>query len=151
MTDHEWLPLSGMDARILLEPPRATDSDALPSAGAGMSGTARDMMTLLETFEAGHDFLTDTAVQAMLEPVIGAEAQANGPGWGFGIGGAVLIDPLASGTPQSEGTFAWSGAYGHAWFIDPQTDTIMVALTNTTWEGMSGKFATDVRDAVYPE
>lgn len=149
MADEEWLPLVGMDAKALFEPLRATNPDAWPSAGAGMSGTAQDMMNLLETFEPGHDFLSGTSLDAMLTPVIGAEAQANGPGWGFGIGGAILIDPSATKTPQSAGTFSWSGAYGHTWFIDPETDTIMVALTNTAWEGVSGKFATDIRDAVY--
>lgn len=114
-----------------------------------MSGTAHDMLALLESFEAGQDFLSETAVDALFTPVIGVEAQANGPGWGFGIGGAVLLDPLAAGTPQSEGTFAWSGIYGHNWFIDPKTNTIVVALTNTAWEGISGRFATDVRDAAY--
>lgn len=149
MLDQQWLPLAGTSAAILLEPPRATDPDAWPSSGAGMSGTARDMLRLLESFKTGSDFLTDTSVETMMTAVIGEEAQANGPGWGFGIGGAILLDPAATDTPQSAGTFSWSGAYGHTWFIDPESGIVVVAMTNTAWEGMSGQFPTDVRNAVY--
>ena len=85
-----------------------------------------------------------------MTPAIGAQAQSNGPGWGFGIGGAILLDPQVAGSPQPVGTFSWSGAYGHTWFIDPETHTVVVALTNTAWEGIYGKFATDIRDSIYP-
>ena len=65
-------------------------------------------------------------------------AQAEGPGWEFGFGGAVLIDPKAAGTPQAPGTLQWNGAYGHKWFIDPANALTVVALTNTAFEGMIG-------------
>jgi len=149
MDAHEELPLQGIVVK--LEPPRNTDPDAWPSSGAGMAGTAVDIMKLLETFRKGDSFLSDASIETMMAPVIGAEAQSNGPGWGFGIGGAILLDPSASGTPQHRGTFSWSGAYGHTWFIDPETDTVVVAFTNTAWEGVYGRFATDIRNAVYGE
>ena len=148
MSAHEELPLSPVT--VVFEPPRNTDPDAWPSSGAGMSGTAPDIMALLQTFEEQNDFLSDGSIRTMMTPVIGAKAQANGPGWGFGISGAILLDPQAAGSPQSVGTFSWSGAYGHTWFIDPETHTVVVALTNTAWEGIYGKFATDIRDAIYP-
>ncbi len=69
--------------------------------------------------------------------------------WGFGIGGAVLLNADKEKTPQPSGTFAWSGAYGHTWFIDPENELIIVSMTNTAWEGIYGKFAKDIRDAVY--
>jgi CubicO group peptidase (beta-lactamase class C family) len=61
----------------------------------------------------------------------------------------VLVDPVAAGSPQSAGTLQWGGAYGHSWFVDRVQGLSVVALTNTTFEGMSGRFTTDVRDAVY--
>ncbi|RVV97320.1 class A beta-lactamase-related serine hydrolase [Mesobaculum littorinae] len=149
MSDHEWVPFAGTVAKVLFEPPRATDPDAWPSAGAGMSGTPPDFLELLETFRPAQSFFSDEALMAMYQPVAGEDAASNGPGWGFGIGGAILIDPEKSGTPQPEGTFSWSGAYGHTWFIDPENNLVVVAMTNTTWEGMSGQFSIDIRNAVY--
>jgi CubicO group peptidase (beta-lactamase class C family) len=72
-----------------------------------------------------------------------------GPGWGFGFGGALLTDPKAAKTPQLQGTWSWGGAWGHSWFVDPERRLVVVALTNTAVEGMSGKFPVDIRDAVY--
>lgn len=148
MLDRTELPLGPV--AVVFEPPRVTDPDAWPSSGAGMSGTAPDIMALLQTFEGRGDFLSDSSTRIMMTPVIGAQAQSNGPGWGFGIGGAILLDPQVAGSPQPVGTFSWGGAYGHTWFIDPETHTVVVALTNTAWEGIYGKFATDIRDAIYP-
>lgn len=43
----------------------------------------------------------------------------------------------------------WGGAYGHSWFIDRANGLSLVALTNTAFEGMSGAFPADIRNAVY--
>jgi CubicO group peptidase (beta-lactamase class C family) len=40
-------------------------------------------------------------------------------------------------------------AYGHSWFVDPANELTVVALTNTAFEGMSGAFPREIRDAVY--
>lgn len=45
----------------------------------------------------------------------------------------------------------WGGVYGHSWSIDPATRTVIVALTNTTPEGMSGAFPADVARAAYAD
>jgi len=47
------------------------------------------------------------------------------------------------------GTWRWGGAYGHSWFVDRVQGLSVVAFTNTLYEGMSGRFVTDLRDAVY--
>ena len=70
-------------------------------------------------------------------------------GWGFGFGGAVLLDPAGAQTPQSPGTWMWGGVYGHSWFVDPKHDLTVVLVTNTSLEGMIGRLTIDVRDAVY--
>jgi len=77
------------------------------------------------------------------------DAQGPMPGWGFGFGGGVLVDPSAASTPQSPGTWQWGGVYGHSWFVDPQRRLTVVALTNTALEGLYGRFPIDVRDAIY--
>jgi CubicO group peptidase (beta-lactamase class C family) len=59
-------------------------------------------------------------------------------------GGAGMAD-----SPESVGTWRWGGAYGHSWFVDRTKGLSVVAFTNTLYEGMSGRFVTDLRDAVY--
>ena len=56
---------------------------------------------------------------------------------------------FAAQTPQTKGTFAWGGVYGHSWFVDPHLELSAVRLINTTLEGMAGVFAPAVRDAIY--
>lgn len=136
-------------AAVTFAPRRLFDPRAYPSGGAGMAGTAGDVLKLLDVLHARGDFLERETVRRMTSLQVGPEARTLGPGWGFGYGGAVLADPAAAATPQSPGTMQWSGAYGHSWFVDPALGLTVVALTNTTFEGMAGAFATDVRDAVY--
>lgn len=142
-------PVAGEGA-IPFTPDRIFDPASFLSGGAGMAGTAADVLTLLEAIrKGGAPILAGTTVAAMLRDQVGPQAQAQGPGWGFGYGGAVLDDPALARTPQATGTFQWGGAYGHNWFVDPANRLSVVALTNTAFEGMAGKFVTDLRDAVY--
>jgi CubicO group peptidase (beta-lactamase class C family) len=71
------------------------------------------------------------------------------PGLGFGYGGAVLRDPQAAETPQTIGTWRWGGVYGHSWFVDPTAQVSCALLTNTALQGMNGRLAVDLRNAVY--
>jgi CubicO group peptidase (beta-lactamase class C family) len=139
----------GAGGRMTYSPSRALDSKAYPSGGAGMVGTAPDVMHLLETIRSGGKPIMSAAHAAsMMHNQIGS-LTGPGPGVGFGFGGAVVLDPAAAHTPQSSGTWQWGGVYGHSWFVDPQRKLTVVALTNTALEGMWGKFTTDLRDAVY--
>jgi CubicO group peptidase (beta-lactamase class C family) len=139
----------GEGGRMTYSPSRALDPQAYPSGGAGMSGTAPDVMRLLEAIRTGGKPIMKTSTAAsMMRNQIGSMV-GPGPGIGFGFGGAVVVDPALAHTPQSPGTWQWGGVYGHSWFVDPARKLTVVALTNTALEGMWGKFTTDVRDAVY--
>ena len=116
---------------------RATDASRFASAGAGLVGTADEVMAVLEA--------------EMGTPQVGEQGPPEPAGWGFGLGFAVLRDAAASGTPQSVGTWRWGGAYGHSWFVDPARGLSVVALTNTLYEGMDGPFVDALRDAVYAD
>lgn len=113
-----------------------------------MAGTASDVLKFLETLRAGGLLQADTR-SAMFEVQASTREQAEGPGWEFGFGGAVLVDPTAANTPQAPGTLQWNGAYGRKWFIDPTNELTVVALTSTAFEGMVGRFTVDIRNAVY--
>jgi len=146
--DDPWSMPFGEGGRMTYSPSRALDPKAFPSGGAGMVGTAPDIMRLLETVRAGgKPILKAETAASMMRNQIGSLVA--GPGTGFGFGGAVVVDPAASHTPQSAGTWQWGGVYGHSWFVDPARKLTVVALTNTALEGMWGKFTTDVRDATY--
>ena len=148
MADPQSIPF-GEGARLTYSPSRALDPKAYPSGGAGMVGTAPDLMRLLEAIRMGGQPILSAAMAAsMMRNQIGSLIGPQ-PGVGFGFGGAVVVDPAAAHTPQSQGTWQWGGVYGHTWFVDPAQKLTVVAFTNTALEGLWGKFTTDLRDAVY--
>ena len=52
-----------------------------------------------------------------------------GPGFGFGLGFAVLDDRGMAGRMYSEGTYGWGGAYGTIFWVDPKEELIGVLMT----------------------
>ncbi|MEW6640312.1 MAG: serine hydrolase domain-containing protein [Pseudomonadota bacterium] len=150
MKDPEVVPFAEM-AGIRFSPGRALGKDFYPSGGAGMVGTARDVARFLDNVRQGGSpvLRQATARSMMANQTADFPINLYGPGWGFGFGGAVLRDPALAKTPQSPGTWAWGGVYGHSWFVDPVKKLTVVVMTNTAFEGMAGKLPTDVRDAVY--
>ena len=131
-------------------PSRILDPTSFPSGGGGMAGTAGDVLTFLETIrQGGAPILEPATVATMRQDQVGPQAETQGPGWGFGHGWAVLVDPAGTGTPQAAGTLQWGGAYGHSWFVDPVNRLTVVSCTNTAFAGVSGAFPLAIRDAVY--
>ncbi|MCP3099734.1 beta-lactamase family protein [Myxococcus sp. K15C18031901] len=149
MGEAQEVPLWG--GVVHFAPGRALDPTAFPSGGAGMVGTAEDYVKLLETVRlGGAPVLKAATTRQLVEDGFAAKKlQGSAPGWGWGLGSSVLVDPVKARTPQSVGTLQWGGAYGHNWFVDPKQRLTVVALTNTAFEGMSGAFVTEVRDAIY--
>ena len=139
-------------AGIGFSPSRIFDARSFASGGAGMAGAATDFLTFLETLrQGGGAILTPHSVQAMMSNQIGG-LRINTeltPSWGFGFGGAVLMDPNLAQTPQAPGTWKWGGVYGHHWYVDVQNRLTVAALSNTAIEGMAGGFVAELRSAVY--
>lgn len=134
---------------VRFSPSRAFSTKAFPSGGAGMIGTAHDILRFIEAIRSGgKPILRDETVRMMMQDHVGPDVGTQGPGWGFGYGWAVLSSRSAD-TPQRPGTIQWGGAYGHSFFLDPAKQLSVVALTNTAFEGTSGSFPAAVRDAVY--
>lgn len=142
-------PFEGM-VGIPFSPARIFHPRAFPSGGAGMAGTAEDFLRLLESLRQGDGTLLPNALIAeMARDQTGGQELPNAPGFGFGLGFSVLRDPARAASPESIGTWRWGGAYGHSWFVDRAQGLSVVAFTNTLYEGMSGRFVADLRDAVY--
>jgi len=147
MSDGDEAPF--LDAAIRFAPSRAFDPTSYASGGAGMNGTAHDVLRLLEAIRSGGGPILKPETVARMTVAHVQRAETLEPGWGFGYGWAALVDPQLAATPQSKGTLRWGGVYGHSWFVDPAQALSVVALTNTAIEGMAGGFVTQLRNAIY--
>ncbi|NUU77644.1 beta-lactamase family protein [Paenibacillus xylanilyticus] len=148
--EEEHVPFIEGTAGFRLAPERVFDPSAYFSGGAGMIGSAGDFLLLLETLrQGGGSLLPEALVTDMTTNQIGDLAMPYWPGRGFGLGFTLLKDPVEAGTSESAGTWRMGGTYGHSWFVDPAEELSVVALTNTALEGMSGRFTTELCEAVY--
>ncbi len=129
-------------------PSRIFNGRAFQSGGAGMAGTADDILLFLEALRTGgKSVLRTEPVQAGLSNRIGK--LISDPGCSFGYFGAVVEDPIEAMTPQSAGTVRWGGVYGHNWFIDPAEGLTVLSMTNNALEGCTGEFPDRIVKAVY--
>lgn len=124
--------------------PRIFDARAPQSGGAGMAGTAGDVMRLLEALRG--DFLSAGLREAAWANQVG-DLRAGGKG--FGYLGAVTLDPVAAATAMPVGAVDWGGAWGHNWVVDRPSGTVIVMCTNTLFEGCNGPFREEVVQAVF--
>lgn len=148
MTDNQDVPIGPTAVRFA--PSRALRADEFPSGGAGMVGSAGDVLKLLEAIrKGGAPILKPATVAEMTKDQVGQQAATQGPGWGFGYGWAVLDAPAVARTPQGVGTIAWGGVYGHNWFVDRKNGLTVVLMSNTAFEGMNGQVTLELREAVY--
>lgn len=135
---------------IRYSPSRALTPGSFPSGGAGMVGTAPDVLKLLEALrKGGSPILSKASAASMFANQIGdLVVTTHGPGFGFTNMGAVLLDPALAGSSLQKGAVSWGGVYGHSWTIDPTREVTLVGLTNTAVEGMSGAFSSELAAAV---
>lgn len=126
--------------------PRIFEALAPQSGGAGMAGTAGDVLRLFEALRC--DFLTPAIRTAAFANQIGALPRRDA-GKRFGFLGAVVTDPAAAGTTMPAGAVDWGGAWGHNWVIDPSSETTIVCCTNTAFEGCNGPFREEIAAAVF--
>ena len=129
-------------------PVRIFQAEAPQSGGAGMAGTADDVMRLMEALRG--DFLPAALRDTAMANQIGSiSRRAGDAGKRFGYFGAVLVDPVAAATAMPVGAVDWGGAWGHNWVIDRASATSVVVCTNTAFEGCNGPFREEVVRAVF--
>ena len=135
---------------IEFSPERIFNADAPQSGGAGMAGTADDVMRMLDSYNGSNPILKPATIAEALNNQIGAiPRQPGDAGKRFGLIGAVIDDPKAARTSSPAGSVDWGGAWGHNWLIDPINRLTTVICTNVAFEGCNGPFTEEVRDAVY--
>lgn len=128
-------------------PERIFAADAYPSGGGGMAGTAPAALAVLEALRSG-PFISEGQRAQALRNRIHHRHPMRGPGWGHAWVGAVITDAPAAGLGLASGSISWGGIYGHSWIIDPSRALTLLALTNTTTEGMNGAFAVEIAAAL---
>jgi CubicO group peptidase (beta-lactamase class C family) len=138
-------------APINMSVSRALNRTAFPAGGAGMNGTAGEVVRFLDAVRAGGaPILSEASTKAMMSNQIGPLRIIFDPtgNTAFGFGGSILLNPAMSGSLLSPGSWQWGGVWGHSWNVDPVRRTTIVNLTNTTLEGMAGQLPRDVQKAV---
>ncbi len=101
----------------------------------GLSSTATDYFTFQQMILNGGELkgvrlLSPKTVNLMITNHIGDKSvYIRGPGYGFGLGYSVLMDPGKALEPLTPGTFAWGGAWGTYFWVDPVEEMIGVMLT----------------------
>ena len=127
---------------------RIFDKAAPQSGGAGMAGTADDLMRLMEALRG--NLLSECLKEAAFGNQIGdLPRRVKDAGKRFGFLGAVTVDPVLAGTAMPVGAVDWGGAWGHNWVIDRGSEISLVVCTNTAFEGCNGPFREEVVRAVF--
>jgi CubicO group peptidase (beta-lactamase class C family) len=125
------------------------------SGGGGLVSTAADyarflqMMLNLGRFD-GVRFLSRKTIELMtadhLGPITGAPDLLL-PGYGFGLGFAIRLQPGISHVPGSVGQYFWGGLAGTTFWVDPAEQLQAIMMIQAP--GQRDYFRTLFRDLVY--
>ena len=109
------------------------------SGGGGLVGTIDDYLKFTEMLRTGgQGILSPATLRFMMRNHLGGDIASMGPssfaeqpmlGMGFGIGGAVVLDPARAGVPGSVGDFSWGGMASTFFWIDPVHDQSVLFFT----------------------
>jgi CubicO group peptidase (beta-lactamase class C family) len=115
------------------------------SGGGGLTSTMHDYAQFCQMFLSGGELngqrlLSRKTVEYMRQnhlPENRDMAAMGQPVWsettydgiGFGLGGAVVLDPVTAQTITSKGEYHWGGAASTFFWIDPEEDLYVVFLT----------------------
>ena len=109
------------------------------SGGGGLVGTIDDYLKFAEMLRAGGKGLISPQILAfMMRNHLTGDIASMGPssfaeqpmdGMGFGIGGAVVLDPARARVPGSVGDFSWGGMASTFFWVDRVHDLSVVFFT----------------------
>ena len=109
------------------------------SGGGGLVGTIDDYLKFTEMMRTGGaGLIGPKTLEFMMRNHLGGDIASMGPqsfaeqpmeGMGFGLGGAVLLDPGRARAPGSVGDFSWGGMASTFFWIDPVTDISAIFFT----------------------
>jgi CubicO group peptidase (beta-lactamase class C family) len=131
------------------------DAPKFESGGGGLVSTAGDYARFLQMLLNrgkldGVRLLSRKTIELMtadhLGPITGAPDLLL-PGYGFGLGFAVRLEPGISHVPGSVGQYFWGGLAGTTFWVDPAEELFAVMLIQGP--GQRDYFRTLFRDLVY--
>jgi CubicO group peptidase (beta-lactamase class C family) len=131
-----------------------TKPDRSFSGGGGLVSTQADYFRFGQMLLNGGQFegarlLGRKTVEWMMQNHLPAGVHDNNEVWnGFGLGGAVLINPGLSPRPGSVGKFGWGGAANTEWWIDP-TEELQCLLMLQYMPGFTIPIVEDFAQLVY--
>lgn len=136
---------SGGDSLRLTDPAGTSPfhSATMHSGGGGLVGTIDDYMAFAEMLRRGGTapggrILSPRTLRFMMRNHLPGDIAAMGPqsfaeqpmeGMGFGLGGAVVLDPARARTPGNVGDFSWGGMASTFFWIDPVDRLSVVFFT----------------------
>src|SRR5882757_138789 len=131
------------------------DKPKFESGGGGLVSTAGDYARFLQmllnrgSFD-GVRYLSRKTIELMtadhLGPITGAPDLLL-PGYGFGLGFAVRLQPGISHVPGSVGQYFWGGLAGTTFWVDPAEQLFAIMMIQAP--GQRDYFRTLFRDLVY--
>lgn len=136
----------GEDSLRLSEAPQGSRYHVsnMHSGGGGLVGTIDDYMAFSEMLRlggktpGGDHILSPRTLNFMMRNHLDGDIARTGPksfaeqpmhGMGFGIGGAVVLDPALSGTPGHVGDFSWGGMASTFFWMDREAQMSVVFFT----------------------
>ncbi|WP_425046358.1 serine hydrolase domain-containing protein [Primorskyibacter sp. S87] len=119
------------------------ESTSMFSGGGGLVGTIDDYLRFAEMLRRGGELdgvrlLSPRTIDFMMRNHLPGDIASMGPqsfaeqpmeGMGFGLGGAVLLDPARMRTPGSVGDFSWGGMASTFFWVDRELDLSVVFFT----------------------
>ncbi|MBK6674443.1 MAG: beta-lactamase family protein [Proteobacteria bacterium] len=98
----------------------------------GLVSTAEDYLRFSQMLLNGGELdgvriLSPRTVAYMARDHLGSIGKL--PGMGFGLGFAVMEDPVVAGYPGSVGTYSWAGYASTYFWVDPKEDMVVIAMT----------------------
>jgi CubicO group peptidase (beta-lactamase class C family) len=131
------------------DPPRYTLPPKAPSGGGGLVSTVDDYLRFAQMILNGGELdgrriLGPSTIRYMLRDHLKPDQQS-GTGRGFGLGFAILRDPVMNGQIGNVGDVSWSGIANTFFWIDLKEEMIGMAWTQLMPYGIQ-----DFRHQIHP-
>jgi CubicO group peptidase (beta-lactamase class C family) len=134
---------------------KVRDAPKFESGGGGLISTAADYARFLQVLLNrgrldGVRLLSRKTIELMTADHLGTITGASDlllPGYGFGLGFAIRLQPGISHVPGSVGQYFWGGLAGTTFWVDPAEELFAILLIQAP--GQRDYFRTLFRDLVY--
>ena len=124
-----YVPDDDFTAELVFAPAFVEPTTYFPGV-AGLNSTSSDYMRFAQMIANGGELdgvrlLGRMTVDLMISNHTGdKDVYIRGPGYGFGLGFGVLLEPAKSFDTISPGSYGWGGAFGTLYYADPVEDVV---------------------------